>query len=239
MNNNTKILVVDDDAGILGLLKSFLNEQHIYVDVAESAVKAEAMLSSKQYDLMVLDLMLPGEDGLSFCRRLRASSSIPIIMLTAMGDETDRIVGLEIGADDYLSKPFNPRELLARIRAVLRRPKVGQAVFGNHCYQFGCWVLNPLKRELRTIDQVLMTLTSGEFDLLLCFVTHPQISLNRDQILDLTKGKLAGPFDRSIDVQLSRLRQKIEIDAKHPTLIKTIRNCGYIFSVEVELISCA
>jgi two-component system OmpR family response regulator len=193
-------------------------------------------LESGRFDLVVLDIMLPGEDGLSLCRRLRHESKLPIIMLTALGEETDRIVGLEMGADDYLAKPFSPRELLARIKAVLRRtsdrtdlPQRG----AGQILMFAGWQLDIGKRELRSPDDVLMPLTAGEFDLLVAFAEHPQRVLSREQLLDLSKGRDASPFDRSIDVQLSRLRRKIEADSKNPVIIKTVRNGGYIFAVDV------
>jgi len=246
MNKQAHILIVDDDSEIRDLLSRFLRDHQMRVDAAADAIEAEQKLALGQYDLVVLDLMMPGEDGLSFCRRLRGQSSIPVLMLTAMGDDTDRIVGLELGADDYLSKPFNPRELLARIRAVLRRHDLTRsnqaAVFNNNtkkqCYCFEGWVLKPSRRELLDSDQVLVPLTSGEFDLLITFVERPQIILNRDQLLDLTKGRDASAFDRSIDVQLSRLRNKLEKMPKQPTLIKTIRNGGYVFTALVEAIEC-
>jgi two-component system, OmpR family, response regulator len=196
------------------------------------------VLDSSRIDLIVLDLMMPGEDGLALCRRLRAqpgpSGAIPIIMLTAMGEETDRIVGLEMGADDYLPKPFNPRELLARVKAVLRRatglPVGSSAEPVNRGMTFEGWRLDIAKRELWSPDKVLVQLSAGEFDLLVAFAEHPQRVLTRDQLLDLARGRSAMPFDRSIDVQVSRLRRKIEPDPKEPTLIKTVRSGGYIFT---------
>jgi two-component system OmpR family response regulator len=193
------------------------------------------VLEISQIDLVVLDLMLPGEDGLSLCRSLRQTTSIPVIMLTALGEETDRIVGLEMGADDYIAKPFNPRELLARIRAVLRRSGKGDAPeLAASVLEFEGWRLDVTKRELVSADGVLQSLTAGEYNLLLALVQHPQRVLSRDQLLDLTSGRSAAPFDRSIDVQLSRLRQKIEPDPKTPTLIKTVRGGGYIFACNVD-----
>lgn len=248
MENYTQpyVLVVDDDEGIRDLLSAFLLKHQLRVDVAENAEQADIKLRKTQYDLMVLDLMMPGEDGLDYCKRLRQYSFIPIIMLTAMGDETDRIVGLEIGADDYLPKPFSPRELLARIRALIRRRTYASQENGltNHspgvryCYLFADWIFNPQTRELHTKSGVLVSLTSAEFDLLHCFLDHAQIVLNREQLLDLTKGRDAVPFDRSIDVQLSRLRQKVETDPRKPILIKTVRNSGYVLSVKVDIRPC-
>lgn len=246
MNKQAHILIVDDDSEIRDLLSRFLLDHHLRVDVATDAAQADQKLSLGHYDLVVLDLMMPGEDGLSFCRRLRSQSSIPVLMLTAMGGDIDRIVGLELGADDYLTKPFNPRELLARIRAVLRRHDISRfnqpaqfnSAIQNQCYCFEGWVLNPAKRELLNAEKVLVSLTSGEYELLITFVERPQIALNRDQLMDMTKGKNTGAFDRSIDVQLSRLRYKIESDPKQPLLIKTIRNGGYLFTATVEIIPC-
>jgi len=246
MDKQPHILIVDDDREIRDLLSHFLRQHQLRVDVAINAKDAEKKLSLGQYDLIVLDLMMPGEDGLSFCRRLRSKSSIPVLMLTAMGDDTDRIVGLELGADDYLCKPFNPRELLARIRAILRRhdlshlkqPTDLNSKSKKMIFYFDGWTLNPYKRQLLNCDNVLITLTSGEFNLLLTFVERPQIVLNRDQLLDMTKGRETTAFDRSIDVQLSRLRVKIEKNAKKPTLIKTIRSDGYIFTASVKAAPC-
>jgi two-component system OmpR family response regulator len=235
------ILIVDDDHEICSLIADFLIHHQIRSDIAHNINEAQEKLKLSRFDLIVLDLMMPGEDGLSFCRRWRSQSEIPIIMLTAMGEDTDRIIGLELGADDYLSKPFNPRELLARIRAVLRRFEyIGNRhhEFRNEFYLFDGWQLNPVKRELHNSENALVFLTSGEFDLLLTFVEHSQRVLTREQLLDLAKGRNGIPFDRSIDVQLSRLRHKIEVDLKQPILIKTIRNSGYIFTAEVIKQAC-
>lgn len=230
MERTPHILVVDDDREIRDLLARFLRKHEFRVDVAADGKDMDRQLALGHFDLIVLDLMLPGEDGLAICRRLRTTHNIPIIMLTALGDEADRIVGLEVGADDYLPKPFNPRELLARMRAVLRRADSFAAPEqGRKCsrYRFADWTIDLAARELRDPADVMISLTSGEFDLLECFINHPQKILNRDQLLDLTKGRSAGPFDRSVDVQLSRLRRKIEEDAKNPRIIKTVRNGGY------------
>ncbi|HET6521029.1 MAG TPA: response regulator [Geminicoccaceae bacterium] len=228
------ILIVDDDREIRDLLARFLGKHGYRVDVAADGRAMARALEAGRFDLIVLDLMLPGEDGLSLCRRLRATSSLPVIMLTAMGEETDRIVGLEMGADDYLPKPFNPRELLARIKAVLRRAgTAGRADEVGRTLAFEGWRLDLARRELRAPDGVLVPLTGGEFDLLVAFAERPRRVLTRDQLLDLTRGRAAAPFERSIDVQLSRLRRKIEPDPRQPELIKTVRGGGYMFTAEV------
>ena len=186
-------------------------------------------------DLLVLDLMLPGEDGLSLIRKLRATSAIPVIMLTAMGEDADRIVGLEMGADDYLPKPFNPRELLARIKAVLRRinPQRPPGAAVGDVARFDGWVLELGPRRLLSPTGDEIELSTGEYELLHAFITHPRRVLSRDQLLDLARGRSAVPFDRSIDIQVMRLRRKIEADPKEPRLIKTVRGGGYIFAAEV------
>lgn len=236
METTPHVLIVDDDRDIRDLLARFLRKHQFRVDTAQDGRAMMEMLGAGRFDLVVLDLMMPGEDGLSLCRRLRATSDLPVIMLTAMGEETDRIVGLEIGADDYLAKPFNPRELLARIRAVLRRARgakpVEDAAAGRRL-RFDGWTLDVARRELTSPDGVLVDLSAGEHELLVAFATHPQRVLSRDQLLDLTKGRAAVPFDRSIDVQLSRLRRKVEADPKEPALIKTVRGGGYIFTPSV------
>jgi two-component system OmpR family response regulator len=238
MDKQPHLLVVDDDREIRTLISQFLTKHGYRVSSARDGVEMMQVLDSSRIDLIVLDLMMPGEDGLALCRRLRAqpgpSGAIPIIMLTAMGEETDRIVGLEMGADDYLPKPFNPRELLARVKAVLRRatglPVGSSAEPVNRGMTFEGWRLDIAKRELWSPDKVLVQLSAGEFDLLVAFAEHPQRVLTRDQLLDLARGRSAMPFDRSIDVQVSRLRRKIEPDPKEPSLIKTVRSGGYIFT---------
>ena len=236
MDVSPHILVVDDDREIRDLTGRYLRKHGFRVESAGDAKAMDRLLRDGRFDLIVLDLMLPGEDGLSICRRLRASTRIPILMLTAVAEDTDRIIGLEIGADDYLTKPFNPRELLARIRAVLRRaegagsaadPVEGVLIFSG-------WRLDPARRELRDPQGVLIELTAGEFGLLMALVERPRRVLSRDRLLDLTKGRDAQPFDRSIDVQVSRLRHKIEPDPKNPDMIKTVRSGGYIFTLPVE-----
>lgn len=239
MESTPHILVVDDDFEIRDLLSRFLKKHGYRADTAAGGVEMRAALDAGRFDLVVLDLMMPGEDGLSLCRWLRSEGDMPVIMLTAMSEETDRIVGLEVGADDYLAKPFNPRELLARIRAVLRRTG-GAASLAESAAQsgdvlgFSGWKLDLAARLLTGADGAPVSLTAGEFDLLVAFVHRPRKVLSRDQLLDLTRGRDAGPFDRSIDVLLSRLRRKIELDPKAPALIKTVRNGGYMFTPEVE-----
>jgi two-component system, OmpR family, response regulator len=237
MSKMPHILVVDDDREIRSLVSQFLRKHGFRVTDAADGRDMMQVLDGGRFDLVVLDLMLPGEDGLSLCRRVRAGSSLPIIMLTAMGEETDRIVGLEMGADDYLPKPFNPRELLARIRAVLRRsgaeaPEPAEEAGGTRVFEG--WSLDLAKRELRAPDGTLVPLTAGEYDLLAAIVERPGRVLSRDQLLDLTRGRDAVPFDRSIDVQISRLRRKLEPDPKEPQIIKTVRGGGYVFACEVK-----
>ncbi len=229
------ILVVDDDREIRDLLARFLTKHGLRVSSARDGTEMNKVLDQASIDLVVLDLMLPGEDGLSLCRRLRANSSLPVIMLTAMGEDTDRIVGLEMGADDYLAKPFNPRELLARIKAVLRRfhaPLAAEAPAGNEI-RFDGWTLELGPRRLLSPSGDEVDLSTGEYELLLAFVTHARRVLTRDQLLDLARGRSAAPFDRSIDIQVMRLRRKIESNPKEPRLIKTVRGGGYIFAAEV------
>jgi two-component system OmpR family response regulator len=195
------------------------------------------VLREHAIDLVVLDIMMPGEDGLSLCRNLRETTKLPVIMLTAMAEATDRVIGLEIGADDYVTKPFEPRELLARIKAVMRRthslPFQKEALSANK-FQFKGWTLDVERRELIGEDEVAIPLSTGEFQLLSVFIKHPRIVLSRDQLLELTRGKEAEVFDRSVDNQVSRLRKKIEDDPKKPTLIQTVWGGGYKFAAEVE-----
>ena len=244
MDKQPHLLVVDDDREIRTLISQFLTKHGYRVSSARDGAEMMRVLETARIDLIVLDLMLPGEDGLALCRRLRgqsgAAGAIPIIMLTAMGEETDRIIGLEMGADDYLAKPFNPRELLARAKAVLRRsgglPVGNSAEPAGRVLGFDGWRLDVAKRELWSPADVLVQLSAGEFDLLVAFAEHPQRVLNRDQLLDLARGRTAAPFDRSVDVQVSRLRRKIEPDPKEPTLIKTVRSGGYIFTPVVRAV---
>lgn len=230
----TRILVVDDDLRLRELLRRYLSDQGFTVEVAPDASFMDKVVARDPFDLIVLDLMLPGEDGLSICRRLRSSGNkTPIIMLTAKGDEVDRIVGLEMGADDYISKPFNPRELVARIHAIMRRlptPSVPAAPSQDKVedIQFGCFTLNLSTRELKR-DGELMPLTSGEFALLKVLASHPREPLSRERLMDMARGRDHEIFDRSIDVQVSRLRRLIETDSTHPRHIQTVWGFGYVF----------
>ena len=238
MTDKTHILIVDDDKEICTLLADFLTKYGFQVITAMNGDEMFQSLKQHQIDLIILDVMLPGDDGLTLCKKLRSDSNIPIVMLTAMGDETDRIIGLELGADDYIPKPFNPRELLARIKAVLRRSQDEPRLQDNHqaptVYVFSGWKLDTARRHLLAPDEMEITLSAGEYDLLAAFVQNPHRVLSRDQLLDITKNRAAGPFDRSIDIQISRLRHKIEPDPKNPILIKTVRGGGYLFTPEVE-----
>jgi two-component system OmpR family response regulator len=235
MEKAPHILVVDDHRDIRELIARYLAKHGFRTTVAESAAAARRAMQTGDIDLVVLDIMMPGEDGLSLTRSIRANEDVPVILLTAMGEETDRIVGLEVGADDYLPKPFNPRELLARIKAVLRRaralPRSREPSRGR--LRFDRWVLDLGRRELVDEAGVGVPLSSGEFRLLTALVERPGMVLTRDQLLDLTRGRAAQPFDRSIDNQVSRLRKKIERDPRNPELIKTAWGDGYSFAGEV------
>ncbi|TNH94614.1 response regulator [Aeromonas sobria] len=233
---NTHILVVDDHSEIRDLLKRFLEQHGLRVSCARDGKEMKRLLEEREFDLLVLDLMMPGEDGLTLCRELRVKSNLPIIMLTAMGEETDRIIGLEMGADDYLAKPFNPRELLARIKAVMRRTQAETQPVAETLtrdLRFDRWLLDINRRELVDEDGVGLSLSTAEFDLLKVFLERPQRVLSRDQLLDLARGREAVAFDRAIDTLVSRLRRKLERDPKNPELIKTIWGGGYMFSTDV------
>ena len=238
MNEFQRVLIVDDEPDVRTIVTHLLEQYGFSVESAGDGRAMMDALKKGSFDIVLLDLMLPGEDGLSLCRRLRSVSSVPIIMMTAMGEETDRIVGLEVGADDYIGKPFNPRELLARVKAVLRRSgstrDEATDAEPDDVIAFEGWRLDTARRELYRPDGTFVPLTAAEYDLLLVFVERPNRVLSRDQLLDFTKGRTAAPFDRSIDVQLSRLRRKIEKDPKNPTIIKTVRGAGYVFSGEVS-----
>ena len=231
------ILVVDDDREIRELLAKFLERQRLRVTTARDGKEARRAFLNGHYQLVVLDLMLPGEAGLDLARWLRAETNVPIIMLTAMTDEADRIVGLELGADDYVTKPFNPRELLARIRAVLRRTvETDDRALGQvaKTYSFGGWKLETARRRLLDPSGVEVLITGGEYDLLVALLDRPNRVLTRDMLLDLLRGRQAGPFDRAIDVAVSRLRRKLEDDGRNAQLIKTVRGGGYVLSTPVE-----
>lgn len=228
MSASPNVLVVDDDAGIRDLLADYLAKQGMAVRTARDGKEMDACLADFDPDLIVMDLMLPGEDGLSLTRRVKSVRDVTVIMLSARGDEIDRIVGLEVGADDYLPKPFNPRELLARIRAVLRRG-AGKAADEGESARFGPFVLNAAAQTLARDGQDT-PLTQAEFTLLKLFVEHPNRALSRDQIMDWLKGYERDPFDRSIDVRVTRLRKKIEDDPANPAYIRTVWGQGYLFA---------
>lgn len=236
MEPTPHILVVDDNLEIRELLTRSLTKNGLRVSTAPDGKAMRKALAESKIDLIVLDLMLPGEDGLTLCRQLRAESAIPVIMLTAKGEEIDRVIGLEMGADDYVPKPFSSRELLARIKAVLRRaqtlPPAAELV-ETGIFKFAGWKFDTNKRELESFDGVVVPLSTGEFNLLLALVQHPKRVLTRDQLLDLARGRAAAAFDRSIDTQVSRLRRKIEENSKEPEIIKTVWGGGYIFTPEV------
>ncbi len=241
MENSAHILVVDDDREIRQLVGDYLKNSGYRISLAGDGRQMREVLAAARVDLVVLDLMLPGEDGLTLCRNLRASAEhacLPVLMLTARGEAIDRVVGLEMGADDYLPKPFEPRELLARIRNILRRVRAPQEAAAVDApptvYRFAGWTLDTGLRRLDAPDGMNVALSGAEFRLLAIFLDHPQRVLSRDQLMDMTKGRDADPFDRSIDLQISRLRQKLGDDARSPDLIKTVRNEGYVLSAKVE-----
>jgi len=226
-----RLLVVDDDAELRELAQAYLKQQGFDVETVADGAEMDTALSSHSFDLIILDLMLPGEDGLSIAKRLKGQLNVPIIIVSAQGEDVDRIVGLEIGADDYIAKPFNPRELLARIRAVLRRAQNRPAAEPETVTRFGAFELD-LNAHRLTRDGKAVPLTSGEFDLLVILVAHPNKVLDRDRLLDLLTGAERSPFDRSIDVRVTRLRGKIEQNPSEPVYIKTIWGKGYMFCPE-------
>ncbi|WP_321943664.1 response regulator transcription factor [Paraburkholderia tropica] len=232
------VLVVDDEEDIRSLLTGFFQRHGHQVSVAMDGESAFSILDSLPIDLVILDVMLPGEDGFSLCRRIRSTSRVPVIMLTAVADHVDRVVGLEIGADDYLVKPFDARELLARVKAVLRRTAqtdtVAAGTVSRPVLTFANWRLDIARRELRSPDNTLVMLSNAEFDLLLAFAENPQHVLTRDQLLDLARGTTHAVFDRSIDVQVARLRRKLDTDTTKPSLIHTVRGGGYMFTPDVR-----
>ena len=232
VGNDGHILIVDDDAQIRLLAGKFLREHGYRVTTARDGREMRQTLASASVDLVILDIMLPGSNGLDLCKELRSRSSLPVIMLTARGTETDRIVGLEIGADDYLAKPFNPRELLARINAVLRRARShldAPQVKSGQYLRFEMWTLDTRRRELTDPKGVIVDLSTGEYDLLLTFLEAPQRVLTRDQLMDAAKHRMATGYDRAIDIQVSRLRRKIDVSEDGQAMIKTIRGTGYMF----------
>ena len=235
----TRLLVVDDEAALREPLADYLVRQGFAVTQASTAAEARSRLAANHEDetpdLVLLDIMMPGEDGLSLCRHLVESRQLPVIFITARGEATDRIVGLEIGADDYVVKPFDPRELVARIRSVLRRAGRGPAPAADDLdYEFEGWRLDPLKRRLLDPEGAVVAISSVEFRLLLTFLDHPRQVLDRDRLLDMVPGREAHLFDRAVDNQVSRLRRKIEVDSKNPQLIQTVWGGGYLFAADVR-----
>jgi len=233
------ILIVEDDPEISRLVAEFMRREGFEIECAADGKAMDAILQRVRPDMIILDLMLPGEDGLTICRRLRADDDVPILMLTAKSDEIDRVVGLEMGADDYLAKPFGPRELLARVRAILRRSQGAPAKPLVRRYAFDRFVLDMDARSVEptATDPIALQLTSAEFDLLGCFVQRPRRVLSRDQILDWTRGRSAEPFDRTVDMLISRLRRKLDAASPGSNLITTVRNGGYLFTASVKQVS--
>lgn len=238
MDSQTVIAVVEDDPEIGPLVAGLLRREGFEAELCPTGEAFDRLRARRRVDLAVLDVMLPGEDGLSICRRLQAEGEVPVLMVTARGDDVDRIVGLEIGADDYLPKPFNPRELVARVRAILRRTRdrhrVSPAPAAEECWRFEGFVIDIARRSLVDPARAEVDLTGGEFDLLVAFVRHPRRVLSRDQLLDWTRGRDAQPFDRAIDVQVGKLRRKLEAHPAGAALIKTVRGGGYCLAAMVE-----
>jgi two-component system OmpR family response regulator len=242
MDDKTHILIVDDEQDICTLVDQYLTDEGYQVSIAHDGAAMRQVIARDPVDLVLLDIVLPNDDGLSIARALRVENpNIGIIMLTGRGDTIDRIVGLEMGADDYLAKPFHLRELLARVKSVVRRtesaPAEGTAGTESSRLKFAGWEFDLHSRELTSPENESVRLTSGEFDLLRVFVTHPNQVMSRDRLLDLTRGREAGPFDRTIDVQVGRLRRKLNDDPHQPQLVKTLRSGGYIFVASVEATS--
>jgi two-component system, OmpR family, response regulator len=232
-----KLLLVDDEAALREPLAEYLSRQGFVVVQAASAAEARSLLRDDSPDLVLLDIMMPGEDGLSLCRHLVEVRAIPTIFLTARGEATDRIVGLEIGADDYVVKPFEPRELVARIRSVLRRSSRAGQPADNELFEFEGWKLDPLKRRLVDPEGALVAISSVEFRLLMAFLEHPRQVLDRDRLLDMVQGREAHLFDRAVDNQVSRLRRKVEVDSRNPQLIQTVWGGGYMFAADVRRVA--
>jgi two-component system OmpR family response regulator len=234
----TRILLVDDEAALREVLADYLVRQGFAVVQAGNAVEARARIAAEPFDLVLLDIMMPGEDGLSLCRHLAEGRALPVIFITAKGESTDRIVGLEIGADDYVVKPFDPRELVARIRSVLRRSARTPAETPEALsYEFEGWTLDPLKRRLTDREGAIVAISSAEFRLLMAFLDHPRQVLDRDRLLDMVQGREAHLFDRAVDNQISRLRRKIEEDSRNPQLIQTVWGGGYMLAAEVRKVA--
>jgi len=239
-SDSPKVLLVDDEPTLREPLAEYLGGQGFAVEEAESAAAARAALTANTFDIVLLDIMMPGEDGLSLCRHLVETHALPVIFLTARGEPTDRIVGLELGADDYVVKPFEPRELVARIRTVLRRVSrspAPQAEMEDWHYAFEGWVLDPLKRKLTDADGVTVPISTAEFRLLRALLDNPKTVMDRDLLLDLVQGRTAHLFDRAVDNQVSRLRRKIEADTRNPQFIQTVRGGGYRFAASVRRIA--
>ena len=238
MERADHVLIVDDDAELRALLGEYLGRSGFRVSLAMDGMEMRRALDTSSPDIVVLDIMLPGADGLVLCRDLRARSNLPVIMLTARVDELDRIIGLEMGADDYLAKPFNPRELLARLKSILRRTRaLPPARVDVRRVRFAGWIVDLLARQLVAPEGVLIPLSGAEFRLLSVFIEHPNRVLNRNQLMDLALGREATAFDRSIDVQVSRLRTRLRDDAREPSIIKTVRNEGYVLAAAVERVA--
>jgi two-component system OmpR family response regulator len=237
MNNKVHILLVDDEASLREPLADYLIKQGYKVQQASDASVARSLLNAYDFDIILLDIMMPGEDGLSLCRFVTDKTDIPVIFISAKTEETERIIGLELGADDYITKPFSPRELVARIKVVLRRAEKGgvkQLGSSGGAYQFSGWTLQCDKRSLIDADGVNISLSTGEYQMLLALVSRAGKILNRDQLLDITQGREAHAFDRAVDNQISRLRRKIESDPKNPEIIKTVWGGGYVLAGEVK-----
>jgi two-component system OmpR family response regulator len=237
MTNKVHILLVDDEASLREPLADYLIKQGYKVQQASDASVARSLLNAYDFDIILLDIMMPGEDGLSLCRFVTDKTDIPVIFISAKTEETERIIGLELGADDYITKPFSPRELVARIKVVLRRAEKGgarQVGTSGGAYQFSGWTLQCDKRSLIDAEGVNISLSTGEYQMLLALVSRAGKILNRDQLLDITQGREAHAFDRAVDNQISRLRRKIESDPKNPEIIKTVWGGGYVLAGEVK-----
>lgn len=235
-DNGYHILVVEDERSVREPLANYLRRNGFRVTPASHAMEARHLLGRHKFALVILDIMMPGEDGLSLCRSIREKYDIPTMLLSARAEDTDRIIGLEMGADDYIVKPFVPRELLARAKAIIRRAQSMPAVqrlSAPKSYKFGHWILKSGERSLVGDDGVVVPLSTGEFNMLLVFLERPRMVLSRDQLLDLTRGREASAFDRSVDNLVSRVRKKIEPDPKNPAFIKTVWGGGYSFVAEV------